>query len=101
MADYTIDGDQQGVYEQTTVAGDADSVEFTDQDSYRAADVKLFTDGAGPIYYRTDGVDPVVEDQECRYIPAFPGEADIHIPEGQNTVALISAAAVTYSVYKE
>lgn len=101
MAAHTIDDGENGVYEQTTVADTLDTVQLTDKDSYRELTVKLWTNGASSIFYRTDGEDAEVGDQACRYIPGAAGEADIVLGTEEDTISLISADPVEYSVYKE
>lgn len=91
---YTIAADEVGAYEKLLLAATAETFTFASH----ATRIRIETDGAARIYYRTDGTAPVVAGANARVIPAVAGVEEITMPAGQNAVKMISVGAPTVSV---
>jgi hypothetical protein len=97
MASYTVAAAEIGAWEKTLVANTVDTVTFgRDCDKVRVVNVN----GAGALYFTTDGSTPTVGASSTYWLPAVAGSARTDsVPGGGMTgVKILSAAATSYSV---
>lgn len=98
MADYTIDVDEQGVYEIPLTGGDITTVQFNNRAGYINNAVQINVhDASSPVYVRYgDTVD--IRDPKASVVISGTW---ITLPDNWDdnfTVAIISASAATVSV---
>jgi hypothetical protein len=97
VASYTVSSPNIAAHAKTLVASTADTVTY----DYHVPEVEVVNlNGAGILYFTTDGSTPTVAGAATRVLPAAVGSRTVRVfPTGSVTVVkLISAAAVQYSV---
>lgn len=97
MADHAVGAAELAAHDKTLVASTVDTVTFARD----CAEIEVLNlNGAGILYFTTDGSVPTVAGANTHLVPAVAGagkRVDVR-GAGATVVKLISAAATSYSV---
>lgn len=95
MSAYTIESGERAVHGKQLAAGVADTVEIADG----SEGLGILSDGSGDLYFSLDGTAATIEGAHCYLLPEDASSVTLAVSLAPGaSVALISAAAMTYSV---